>query len=87
MDRHSWLRLKTVCIAALQHQLFGAEALEQHFFGVQARVLKAFSEGRKRIVAVSERKVRARPSERIVLTACGNKSGNRDVQSTMAWRH
>ncbi|MFM0179071.1 DUF1488 domain-containing protein [Paraburkholderia aspalathi] len=48
------------------------EALEQHFWlqpgAAEARVLKAFSEGRMRIAAVAERKVRARAAERIVLT-------------------
>jgi Protein of unknown function (DUF1488) len=48
------------------------EALEQHFWvqpgASEARVLKAFSEGRRRIMAVAERKVRTRASERIVLT-------------------
>ncbi|MGF6774886.1 hypothetical protein P3T21_000073 [Paraburkholderia sp. GAS334] len=48
------------------------ETLEQHFWvqpgATDARVLKAFSEGRRRIVALAERKARARPGERIVLT-------------------
>jgi Protein of unknown function (DUF1488) len=48
------------------------EALEQHFWvqpgASEGRILKAFSEGRKRIIAVAERKARARPAERIVLT-------------------
>ncbi|WP_454808363.1 DUF1488 family protein [Paraburkholderia fungorum] len=48
------------------------ETLEQHFWvqpgATDARVLKAFSEGRRCIVALAERKARARPGERIVLT-------------------
>jgi hypothetical protein len=48
------------------------ETLEQHFWvqpgATDARVLKTFSEGRRRILALAERKARARPSERIVLT-------------------
>lgn len=48
------------------------ETLEQHFWvqpgATDARVLKAFSEGRRRILALAERKARARPSDRIVLT-------------------
>lgn len=49
------------------------EALEQHFWlqpgAGDARILKAFADGRKRIVAVAERKVLAHSGERIVLTA------------------
>ncbi|EUC20317.1 protein of unknown function DUF1488, partial [Burkholderia sp. BT03] len=49
------------------------EALEQHFWlqsgATEARVLKAFSDGCRRIMAVAERKVRARPGAQIVLTA------------------
>ena len=48
------------------------EALEQHFWvqpgAAEARVLKAFSDGRRRIVALAERQVRARPSNSILLT-------------------
>ncbi|MCI0150328.1 DUF1488 domain-containing protein [Paraburkholderia sediminicola] len=48
------------------------ETLEQHFWlqpgATDARVLKAFSEGRRRITAFAERKARVRPGERIVLT-------------------
>lgn len=48
------------------------ETLEQHFWvqpgATDARVLKAFSEGRRRILALAERKARARQRERIVLT-------------------
>ncbi|MFM0557873.1 DUF1488 family protein [Paraburkholderia sediminicola] len=48
------------------------EALEQHFWvqpgATEARVLKAFLDGCGRMVAAAERKVRARPGERIVLT-------------------
>ncbi|MFM0630470.1 DUF1488 family protein [Paraburkholderia xenovorans] len=48
------------------------EALEQHFWvqpgAAEARVLKAFSDGCRRIVATAERKVRARPSDNILLT-------------------
>lgn len=48
------------------------ETLEQHLWvqpgATEARVLKAFSEGRRRILALAERKARARPGERIVLT-------------------
>jgi hypothetical protein len=48
------------------------EALEQHFWvqpgATEARVLKVFCEGRRRILAVAERKARARGGERIVLT-------------------
>lgn len=48
------------------------ETLEQHFWvqpgAPDARLLNAFSEGRRRIVALAERKARARPGERIVLT-------------------
>ncbi len=48
------------------------EALEQHFWLPQgasdARILKTFSDGQRRIVAVAERKMRAHAGERIVLT-------------------
>jgi hypothetical protein len=48
------------------------EALEQHFWlqrgAGEARVLKAFADGRKRITAVAERKVLARPGEKVLLT-------------------
>jgi Protein of unknown function (DUF1488) len=48
------------------------EALEQHFWvqpdASEARILKAFADGRKRIIAVAERKTRAHAGERIVLT-------------------
>jgi len=48
------------------------EALEQHFWvspgASETRMLKAFVDGRARIVAVAERKARARAGERIVLT-------------------
>jgi hypothetical protein len=48
------------------------EALEQHFWlqrgAAAARVLKTFEDGRKRIMAVAERKMLARPGERVLLT-------------------
>ncbi|QCP48305.1 DUF1488 domain-containing protein [Trinickia violacea] len=49
------------------------EALEQHFWvqpgAGDARILKAFADGRKRITAVAERKLRAHSDEQIVLTS------------------
>ena len=49
------------------------DALEQHFWvqpgAGDARILKAFADGRKRITAVAERKLLAHSDERIVLTA------------------
>jgi hypothetical protein len=49
------------------------EALEQHFWlqrdADEERVLKTFADGRKRIIAVAERKMLARPGEKILLTA------------------
>jgi DNA-binding MarR family transcriptional regulator len=48
------------------------EALEQYFWlqrdAGEARILKAFTDGRKRITAVAERKMLARPDEKILLT-------------------
>ncbi|WGS52048.1 DUF1488 domain-containing protein [Paraburkholderia sp. D15] len=48
------------------------EALEQHFWlqrgAAEARVLKTFEDGRKRITAVAERKMLARPGEKVLLT-------------------
>lgn len=48
------------------------EALEQHFWlqrgAGEARVIKAFTDGRKRITAVAERKMLARPGAKILLT-------------------
>ncbi|HZZ10248.1 MAG TPA: DUF1488 domain-containing protein [Paraburkholderia sp.] len=48
------------------------EALEQHFWlqrgAAEARVLKTFADGRKRITAVAERKMLARPGEKVSLT-------------------
>ncbi|RDK02147.1 DUF1488 domain-containing protein [Paraburkholderia lacunae] len=48
------------------------EALEQHFWlqgdADEERVLKTFADGRKRITALAERKMLARPGEKIVLT-------------------
>jgi Protein of unknown function (DUF1488) len=48
------------------------EALEQHFWlqrgAGEARILKAFADGRKRITAVAERKILARPGEKVLLT-------------------
>jgi hypothetical protein len=47
------------------------EALEQHFWlqpsAGEARILKTFEDGRKRIVAVAERKLLAHPAEKLVL--------------------
>lgn len=47
------------------------EALEQHFWvqpaASETRMLKAFADGRARIMAVAERKARAHAGERIVL--------------------
>jgi len=49
------------------------EALEHHFWlqpgASEARVLRAFEDGHKRIVAVAERKMLAHAGERIVLRA------------------
>jgi Protein of unknown function (DUF1488) len=49
------------------------EALEQHFWvqpeASETRILRAFEDGRKRIVAIAERKMLAHAGERIVLTA------------------
>jgi hypothetical protein len=49
------------------------EALEQHFWvqpgASDTRILTAFADGRKRIMAVAERKILAHSGERIVLTA------------------
>lgn len=53
-------RPSTVCKGRLHRYVRGNRVI--------ARVLKAFSEGRRRIVALAERKARARPGERIVLT-------------------
>ncbi|EEA03657.1 conserved hypothetical protein [Burkholderia sp. H160] len=48
------------------------EALEQHFWlqsgAGEARILKTFADGRKRITAIAERKMLARPGERVLLT-------------------
>ncbi|MGF6917442.1 DUF1488 domain-containing protein [Paraburkholderia sp. 40] len=48
------------------------EALEQHFWlqhgAGEARVLKTFADGRKRITAIAERKMLARPGEKVLLT-------------------
>lgn len=48
------------------------EALEEHFWlqrgAGEARVLKTFADGRKRITAVAERKLLARPGEKVLLT-------------------
>jgi hypothetical protein len=47
------------------------EALEQHFWlqpgAGEARILKTFDDGRKRIVAVAERKLLAHPAEKLAL--------------------
>ena len=47
------------------------DALEQHFWlqsgASETRVLKAFEDGRRRIMAVAERKALAHGSERVVL--------------------
>ncbi|QCP52430.1 DUF1488 domain-containing protein [Trinickia violacea] len=49
------------------------DALEQHFWvqpgASDKRILTAFADGRKRIMAIAERKILAHSSERIVLTA------------------
>lgn len=49
------------------------EALEEYFWlqrgADEARTLKTFENGRKRIVAVAQRKLLARPSERLWLTS------------------
>ena len=48
------------------------EALEQHFWLQRAaddvRVLQTFEDGRKRITAIAERKMLARPGEKVLLT-------------------
>ncbi|HEY4295634.1 MAG TPA: DUF1488 domain-containing protein [Paraburkholderia sp.] len=48
------------------------EALEEHFWlqrgADEARVLKTFADGRKRIIAVAERKTLAHPGEKVLLT-------------------
>jgi|GEM_PF-462174 len=48
------------------------EALEQHFWlrrdADDARVLQTFEDGRKRITAIAERKMLARPGEKVLLT-------------------
>lgn len=48
------------------------EALEQHFWlqhgAGEDRILKTFADGRKRITAVAERKMLARPGEKVLLT-------------------
>ncbi|MFM0670631.1 DUF1488 family protein [Paraburkholderia sediminicola] len=47
------------------------EALEEHFWlpagADQVRMLKAFADGRRRIIAAAERKIRLRPSEPVRL--------------------
>ncbi len=49
------------------------EALEQHFWlqpgASEARILKTFRDGCRRIVAVAERKSLARPAEPLLLTS------------------
>ncbi|CAG4885620.1 DUF1488 family protein [Paraburkholderia saeva] len=49
------------------------EALEQHFWlqhgAAEARILRTFDDGRKRIFAVAERKLLANPGGRVVVTA------------------
>jgi Protein of unknown function (DUF1488) len=49
------------------------DALEEHFWlprsADAARTLKTFENGRNRIVAVAQRKLLARPDERLSLTA------------------
>ena len=49
------------------------EALEQHFWpqrgAPEARILRTFDDGHKRIFAVAERKLLANPGGRIVVTA------------------
>jgi hypothetical protein len=53
--------------------LMEREALEQHFWvqpgASEARILKAFADGRKRIAAVAQRKCLAHAGERLVLSA------------------
>lgn len=48
------------------------EVLEQHFWvppgATETRILRAFSDGRGRIVAMAERKMLSRGGERVVLT-------------------
>ena len=48
------------------------EALEQHFWvqpdASEARILRAFADGRRRIMAVAERKMRVHAGARIALT-------------------
>lgn len=48
------------------------EALEEHFWlqrgAGEARILKTFADGRKRITAIAERKMLARPGEKVLLT-------------------
>ncbi|MDR6470958.1 hypothetical protein ABIE53_004584 [Burkholderia sp. OAS925] len=48
------------------------EALEQYFWlqrgAAEDRMLKTFADGRKRITAVAERKMLARPGEKVLLT-------------------
>ncbi|MFT4064569.1 DUF1488 family protein [Paraburkholderia sp.] len=48
------------------------EALEQYFWlqsgAGEARVLQTFADGRKRITAIAERKMLARPGEKVLLT-------------------
>lgn len=57
------------------------EALEQHFWvppgASETRALKAFADGRARIMAVAERKMRARAGERIMLTVDDFGAGRR----------
>nr|WP_023842671.1 DUF1488 domain-containing protein [Burkholderia sp. M701]BAO19129.1 protein of unknown function DUF1488 [Burkholderia sp. M701] len=49
------------------------EALEQHFWlrrdADDARVLQTFEDGRKRITAIAERKLLARPGDKVLLTS------------------
>lgn len=71
-DRHEvWFRLtghRSEVACAITR-----EALEAQFWlpknADQVRILKAFADGRRRIVAVAERKVRLRPGEPVRLTA------------------
>ena len=55
------------------------EALEQHFWlqsgASEMRVLKAFEDGRRRIMAVAARKALARGGERIVLSVADFDAG------------
>ncbi len=55
------------------------DALEQHFWlrrgAAEARIIRAFEDGRKRITAAAKRKALARGGERIVLTAADFVSG------------